>query len=202
MHADCLTLANLRGVMNKTWKARSKWKEIGIQLKLEKIDLDAISNTNGSDVDACFTEMLSMWLKQTKSQPKWSRMIKALKSRPVGFQQLAEHIGMNSGTKKRDKLLQLPLKGTVDSVTDPTSENPHTEGVSGITSTVADIDFPNVEVHVSREVSAVNPVNNTSETDSPAAAGVNETRDTRDVRSETGESTCSEEKSPIRNIRG
>jgi hypothetical protein len=75
---------------------------------LDKTDLDAI---DGSDTGACFEEMLSMWLKQTKSRPTWSRMIKALKSRPVGFQQLAEHIEMNSGTKKRDKL---PLKGTVE----------------------------------------------------------------------------------------
>jgi hypothetical protein len=114
MHADHLTLANLRSVMNKTWEARSKWQKLGIQLELEKTDLDAISKTNGNDTDACFTEMLSMWLKQTKFPPTWSRMIKALKSRPVGFQKLAEHIKMNSGTKQRDKLPQLPLKGTTE----------------------------------------------------------------------------------------
>ena len=39
-------------------------------------------------------------------------MIKALKSQPVGFQQLAEDIEMNAGTKQRDKLFQ-PLKGTI-----------------------------------------------------------------------------------------
>jgi hypothetical protein len=109
MHADRLTLTRLRSVKNRIWEARSKWKDIGIELKLEITDLDAI---NGSDTGACFKEMLSIWLKQTKPRPTWSRMIKALKSRSVGFQQLAERIEMNSGTKKRDKSLQLPLKGT------------------------------------------------------------------------------------------
>jgi hypothetical protein len=114
MHADHLTLANLRGVMNRTWAVRSKWKEIGIELKLEITDLEAISKKNGSDTDACFTEMLSIWLKQTKSPPTWLKMIGALKYQPVGFQHLAEHIKMNSLTRKRSKSLQLPLKGTIE----------------------------------------------------------------------------------------
>jgi hypothetical protein len=109
MHAAHLTLENLRNVKNRIWEARSKWQDIGIELKLKQTDLEVISKKNGSDTDACFTEMLSIWLKQTKPRPTWSRMIRALKSRSIGFQQLAEHIEVNSGNKKRNKSLQLPL---------------------------------------------------------------------------------------------
>ena len=84
MHADHLTLASLRGVMNRTWKVRSKWKEIGIELKLEKTDFDAISKTNGSETDACFTEMFSTRLKQTEYPPTWSK-IKSSKTSTSGF---------------------------------------------------------------------------------------------------------------------
>ena len=111
MHAGHLTLSELRSVINRIWEARSKWKTIGIELKLEITDLDAISMKHGSDTDACLTEMLTMWLKRTEHRPKWSTMIRALESRPVGFQQLAEDIEKNSLRTKRDKLLKLPLKG-------------------------------------------------------------------------------------------
>ena len=92
MHADHLTIAKLKSVRNKIWEARSKWQNIGIELDLKKNDLDAINATNGSDTDACFREMLSLWLKQTKSLPTWSKMIRALKRPAVGFQRLAEDI--------------------------------------------------------------------------------------------------------------
>ena len=93
-----------------------------------------------------------------------------------------------------------------DSPTDPSSENPPTEGGSSIRSNEADTDVaPNIGVCVSRgdsaqSTAAANPVNS-GETDS-APVGTCETsyRDTRDMRSETGES--SEEESPIRNIKG
>lgn len=108
MCADHLTLTKLRSVRNRTWEARSRWQNIGIELKLEKTDLDAINLKNGSDTDACFGEMLSMWLKQTRSQPTWSKMIRALKTPAVGFQELAEHIEMNSVTKQSVELHQFP----------------------------------------------------------------------------------------------
>ena len=114
MHTDHLTLSDLRTVKRRVWEARSKWKDIGIELKLEQTDLDAISSKNGSDADACFGDMLSMWLKQTRSRPTWSKMIRALKQPAVGFQELAEHIEMNSVTKQRVKLLQFPHHNMIE----------------------------------------------------------------------------------------
>ena len=99
MHAD-LTLTKLRSVKNRTWKARSKWQDIGLELKLEKTDLDTIMKKHGSDANVCFEEMLSMWLKQTEFRPTWSKMIRALKKPAVGFQELAEDIEKNSTTEQ------------------------------------------------------------------------------------------------------
>ena len=78
---------------------------------MEKTDLDAINSTHGSDTDACFIEMLSLWLKQTKSLPTWSKMIRALKRPTVGFQHLAEKIEMklNIVDKKRIEQFQFPF---------------------------------------------------------------------------------------------
>lgn len=92
MYADHLTITKFKSVWNKIWEARSKWQNIGIELDLEKNDLDAINATHGSDTDACFREMLSLWLKQTRSLPTWSKLIRALKRPAVGFQRLAEDI--------------------------------------------------------------------------------------------------------------
>ena len=112
MHADRLTLTDLRSVKNKTWKARSKWQDIGLELKLEKTDLDTIRKKHGSDADVCFEEMLSMWLKQTESRPTWSKMIRALKTPAVGYQELAEHIE-NSIAKPSIESLQFPRNNNV-----------------------------------------------------------------------------------------
>ena len=87
MHAGHLTLSKLSSVKNRIWEARSKWKDL---------DLDAICKKHESDTDACLTEMLTiLWLKRIEPWPKWSKMIRALKSRPVSFQQLAEDIEKN-----------------------------------------------------------------------------------------------------------
>ena len=61
MHADHLTITKLRSVRNRIWEARTKWKDIGIELDLKKDALDAINLTNRSDVEVCFGEMLSLY---------------------------------------------------------------------------------------------------------------------------------------------
>lgn len=126
-HTGHLTLSKIRSVKNRIWAARCKWYDLGIELKLDITDLDAISKKHGSDTDACLTEMLTMWLKQTEPRPKWSTMIKALKREPIGFQQLAEDIEKNSGTKQHDKSLKLLPKGMIES-DEESQEGPHLEG--------------------------------------------------------------------------
>ena len=87
-----LKIEDLKIVVNEVWDARSKWVNIGIQLNLIKTDLDAIKEANSSDIGNCFTEMLSLWLKQVNPPPTWSALVTALREPPVGLQQLSEMI--------------------------------------------------------------------------------------------------------------
>ena len=57
-----------------------------------KTDLDAISGTHGKDIDRCFIEMLTEWLKKVNPRPSWSAMIAALAMPDVNFQELAENL--------------------------------------------------------------------------------------------------------------
>lgn len=87
-----LKIGDLRDVLNEVWAARSKWVDVGIQLSLVKTDLDAIKETHGDNVGNCFTEMLTLWLKQVDPPPTWSSLVSALNRPAVGYQGLAEEI--------------------------------------------------------------------------------------------------------------
>ena len=58
-YTDLLTTNELKIVQNETWDARSKWKNLGLQLDLKINDLDAINVAN-RNVDDCFTCMLTL----------------------------------------------------------------------------------------------------------------------------------------------
>ena len=79
-------------VRSTCWAARRKWVDIGIELKLNKDDLDTIRHNFKGDVETCFTEMLTMWLKLTTPPPNMAVLILALKQPPVGLNQLAESL--------------------------------------------------------------------------------------------------------------
>ena len=66
--------------------------DVGIELKLNKDDLDTIRHNYSGDVETCFTEMLTMWLKQTIPLPNMAALILALKQPPVAMDQLAESL--------------------------------------------------------------------------------------------------------------
>ena len=83
-----LTDADLRDVREKTWDARNKWFDIGIELGLRHADLTAIRRQHGDDPNACFTEMLALWLNTKRAS--WADLIAALKHPVVGFGSLAD----------------------------------------------------------------------------------------------------------------
>ena len=67
--------------------------DIGIELDLKKPDLDAIETNFGSnDLTKCFTEMLTLWLKQVDPLPTQRALVEALRSPIVNLGQLAESI--------------------------------------------------------------------------------------------------------------
>jgi hypothetical protein len=75
--------------------------DIGIELGLNKTDLDAIKTSCGDDLTRCFTEMLTLWLKQVNPSPTQRALVKALRTPTVNQGQLAENV------EKQDLLNEL-----------------------------------------------------------------------------------------------
>ena len=86
-----LTLQDLKEVENISWNARTKWREIGIQLKIDYETLNVIE-CDCDNVDSRFDKMLSTWLIQINPEPTWTRLSSALKSKPVDREDIAQNI--------------------------------------------------------------------------------------------------------------
>ena len=88
------------------WEARTEWKNIGIELNLLITDLNEITINGGGNVGNCFTEMLTLWLKQVDPPPTWSAMISALRQPTVGLQKLADSVSTESEPTKSDLVFE------------------------------------------------------------------------------------------------
>ena len=66
--------------------------DIGIELRLNKTDLDAIKTRVGDDPRKCFTEMLTLWLKQVNPLPTQRALVEALRNPTINLGQLAESV--------------------------------------------------------------------------------------------------------------
>ena len=86
-----LTSGDLKKVLDSLWEARTEWFYIGIQLDMETSDLKVIKK-NHDEAGLCFTKMLTEWLKRMNPPPTWKALVDALKSRTVGYEQLADTI--------------------------------------------------------------------------------------------------------------
>ena len=86
-----LTSNDIQKVREKIWEARVKWYHIGIELGISVDDLGAIKNgANCHDINECITDMLIIWLRRTDAT--WEALARALRSKPVGYPQLADLI--------------------------------------------------------------------------------------------------------------
>ena len=94
-----LTSKDLKDIQNVLWDAQTKWFNIGIQLGLDSVKLEAIK-CNCADVEDRFTRMLSEWLVQVDPEPTWDRLVSALKARPVNCKQIAQEIEQKYCTKE------------------------------------------------------------------------------------------------------
>ena len=82
--------------MNELHEVRADWYDLGVQLRMETSDLDAIELENMKDSKKCLRKMLSLWLtKKTPSPPSWQRVVDALRSRSINRPTLAEIISNN-----------------------------------------------------------------------------------------------------------
>lgn len=94
-----ITHLTLKDILNKTYDARHKWENIGIQLGLED-DLEAIRQTNYGKTDNCYREMLTIWLR--KKGATWEALAAALNHKSVGYCGLADSLIPNSQAECSD----------------------------------------------------------------------------------------------------
>ena len=95
---------------------RARWKNLRIQLDIDKNTLDAIEVHHVGNPDNCLTDMLDSWLKQTNPPPSWYALAEALQCAPVGEGHLAEQIRQKYCTQFEGHIqdssdLQPPLDG-------------------------------------------------------------------------------------------
>ena len=106
---DALTLDDLVVVQRKMWDARMKWFNIGLELSMSATDLEAIGSDCRDEVDKCFRKVLQHWLSNSaKLERTWPTLISALKSKTVGFGEVADEIELNILFAKK------PSSGSVD----------------------------------------------------------------------------------------
>ena len=102
---DILRLKDLGQIQHIIWEARTKWMNIGLELKLHPTDLEAIGQKFPNNPDSCFREMLTECLKKSTDKfPTWNDIAVALKKKTVSCEYLA------------NKVEQLAKKYTVDSI--------------------------------------------------------------------------------------
>ena len=89
---DQLTIEDLKTVKKAVWSARTKWKDIGLELGIIQTDLDAIEAVHRSDIGRCLTEMLARWLKEVNPPPTWSALIAALQDPTIEEGALAKQV--------------------------------------------------------------------------------------------------------------
>ena len=75
-------------IQNKLWKARVKWYNIGLDLKLSPDDLDVIDKDK-DDTDSKFRTMIFRWLRSGGSCT-WEDLYRTLSVCSVGYSQLAD----------------------------------------------------------------------------------------------------------------
>ena len=72
---------DLNTVQNEIHDARTKWYDIGIELKLDVSTLKA-TESKYSDSKDCLREVITEWLKAVRPKPTWRSLVDALQ-RPV-----------------------------------------------------------------------------------------------------------------------
>ena len=86
--AGFVSISDLCKVQKCTWGARTKWYNIGLELKIDPETLSVIENDH-RNVDDCFRVMLTTWL---RTKPTLSALAEALRSPTVGYDNVADKV--------------------------------------------------------------------------------------------------------------
>ena len=94
-----LTIDDFADVQSAIWAARSKWYNIGVQLRLSVPDLQAIDNEPGLDLESKFRKMIISWLERGQ-RCTWRALRETLKHHAVNLPGLAQQLETNCGLDK------------------------------------------------------------------------------------------------------
>lgn len=94
-----LSISQLQTIQTALWDVRPKWKHLGIQLQLDPDTIDVVQQQNHFQIEQCFTEMLTRWLKhEGQSSPTLESLIEALGSLPVNYPHLVRKLKQSLST--------------------------------------------------------------------------------------------------------
>ena len=74
-------------VMEEVMDVASRWRSLGLALRLKPAELDSISTKNRDDPTECLRDMLLAWLQQRSSKfgpPSWRILCQAISKRAGG----------------------------------------------------------------------------------------------------------------------
>ena len=80
---ECLTTSDMREVIDTLWGYRAKWRLIGIQMRIEPGDLDAISKSKKEDVDDALYEVTKQWLRSANPKPNRAMLTAIVESKCI-----------------------------------------------------------------------------------------------------------------------
>ena len=86
-----LTIDHLKIVFNELQSCSKKWYYIGLELDFSADTLDNIESES-SDPNGYLLKVLKRYLRRSDPHPTWKRIVAALKSKSVGYEQLADQI--------------------------------------------------------------------------------------------------------------
>ncbi len=88
---EVLTLSHLKDACSKLFKARTKWFNIGLTLKVDHDTLTAIQKES-SDHGDCLREMLAHCIKATDNSLTWGDLCRSLRHVTIGRSDVADEI--------------------------------------------------------------------------------------------------------------
>ena len=75
--------------------APTKWRAIGLELKLTTAALNRIEINHGTDTNRCFEEVFDAWEKSATRPYTWATIIQALRAPQTSEQKLAAYLEKN-----------------------------------------------------------------------------------------------------------
>ena len=82
--------SDLSKILSTVWEARSRWYNLGLELKLPPGTLEAIKLENPHVSGDCLRAILYEWLKNLDPPPTWQSLSKALQSPTVEMGELVK----------------------------------------------------------------------------------------------------------------